>query len=67
MPAALAERWSKARRFDEAWRLVRALRPARALTSRRARLEDAQAAFEALDAGEETAVQFEYGAHDAET
>ena len=62
MPAALAERWSKARRFDEAWRLVRALRPARALTSRRARLEDAQAAFEALDAGEETAVQFEYGA-----
>ena len=50
MPAALAERWSKARRFDEAWRL-----------------EDAQAAFEALDAGEETAVQFEYGAHDAET
>mmetsp|Transcript_41041 Transcript_41041/g.95084 ORF Transcript_41041/g.95084 Transcript_41041/m.95084 type:complete len:1229 (+) Transcript_41041:51-3737(+) len=60
LPSALQGTWDKARRFDEAWRLLAHLRPSRALTTLRVPLSGAQGAFEALDRAAEVAVQICY-------
>ena len=57
VPPELTGRWSKARRFELAWRFVAWLRPSRALTTRRVRLAEAGAGYEALDRGEEVCVE----------
>jgi threonine dehydrogenase-like Zn-dependent dehydrogenase len=59
IPAGLRELWTKTRRFDLAWELVRQLQPSRLLT-KTTTLENAQKAYEALDRGTEIAVAFEY-------
>lgn len=61
IPAALSRLWTKQRRFALAWQLVKELRPSqRRLLTRRFTLDGAQAAYEALDAGTEIAVAFDY-------
>ena len=62
IPGDMTDRWSKARRFEHAWALLRALRPAAALATRSVPLSGAQGAFEALDAGEALAVLIDYSA-----
>ena len=59
IPAELSALWSKKRRFSLAWELVRKLKPSR-LISRSTTLDEAQAAYESLDAGREIAVAFRY-------
>ena len=60
VPAEIAARWSKARRFSEAWRWVRMLQPSSMLTSLRLPLSDAQHAYELLDSAQTLCVQFSY-------
>ena len=59
IPANLRGLWTKTRRFDLAWELVRQLKPSRLLT-KTTTLKNAQSAYEALDCGTEIAVAFEY-------
>lgn len=59
IPANLRGLWTKTRRFDLAWELVRQLKPSRLLTKTTS-LENAQSAYESLDCGTEIAVAFEY-------
>ncbi|KAG7353901.1 alcohol dehydrogenase [Nitzschia inconspicua] len=59
IPASLSGLWTKQRRFDLTWELVRELRPSRLLT-KTLPLDKAQAAYEALDGGTEIAVAFDY-------
>ena len=60
VPAEISARWSKARRFSEAWRWVRMLQPSSMLTSLRLPLSDAQHAYELLDSAQTLCVQFSY-------
>jgi threonine dehydrogenase-like Zn-dependent dehydrogenase len=60
IPAELRTTWSKQRRFDLTWDLVREIQPSRRLLTRRAKLHEVQDVYEALDAGREIAVAFEY-------
>jgi 2-desacetyl-2-hydroxyethyl bacteriochlorophyllide A dehydrogenase len=53
---SLSGRWSKARRLESAWRLVRAVRPSR-LVTHRFDISDAADAYRLLDEGGEDAVQ----------
>lgn len=55
-----APRWSKRRRFDAAWELIRAVRPASALPLETLPLGDAAEAYARLDRGEAALVQLTY-------
>ena len=55
-----AARWSKQRRFDAAWALIRAVRPASAIAHVTLPLERASEAYEMLDTGGAVAVQLSY-------
>mmetsp|Transcript_46434 Transcript_46434/g.145308 ORF Transcript_46434/g.145308 Transcript_46434/m.145308 type:complete len:190 (-) Transcript_46434:35-604(-) len=55
----LRGRWSKDRRFHEAWETLRRLRPALALGARVMNLARAQEAFALLDEGKELAIVFD--------
>jgi len=57
--ASLRGLWTKSRRFNLTWELVKVLRPSRLLT-KTARLDDVQSTYELLDKGEEIAVAFIY-------
>lgn len=59
----LGARWTKARRMEVAWRMLRAIKPARLITHRMA-FEDAAAGYRLLDEQPGVALQvvFEYGA-----
>jgi threonine dehydrogenase-like Zn-dependent dehydrogenase len=59
IPAHLSSLWSKQRRFDLTWELVRDLKPSQLLT-KIVELDRAQDAFEALNKGSEIAVAFKY-------
>lgn len=59
IPARLSKLWSKERRFKLTWELVRELRPSQLLTTTLP-LNQAQAAYEALDHGKEIAIAFHY-------
>jgi threonine dehydrogenase-like Zn-dependent dehydrogenase len=59
LPAHLRETWSKQRRFDLAWRLLKQIHPARLLT-RIATPDDAQQAYLELLNGKQVAVAFDY-------
>lgn len=59
IPAELTALWSKERRFALTWELVRQIRPSRLIT-RRTSLQDAKAAYDALDQGKEISVSFSY-------
>ena len=60
IPAELTALWSKERRFQLTWELVKALRPSRLIT-KSVSLDKAQEAYEDLAKGEEVAVIFRYG------
>lgn len=59
----LGARWSKSRRMDVAWRMLRAIKPARLITHR-LHFDDAAAGYQLLDEQPGAALQvvFEYGA-----
>ena len=59
IPAELKTLWSKERRFELIWELVKALRPSRLITKELC-LDQAQEAYDLLDKGEEIAVAFSY-------
>lgn len=59
VPAAQTATWTKERRFEVTWDLVRQLRPSRLIT-RRTTLDNAQKAYSALENGSELAIAFEY-------
>jgi len=59
IPANLSKLWSKQRRFEYTWDLVKQLRPSQLLT-KILPLESAQEAYEALDDGTEIAIAFDY-------
>lgn len=59
IPAALAGLWSKERRFYLTWELLRKIHPSRLIT-KTVTLDEAQAAYERLDRGEEIAISFKY-------
>ncbi|KAL3910993.1 MAG: hypothetical protein SGILL_007461, partial [Bacillariaceae sp.] len=59
IPAELSKLWSKERRFELAWDLVKEIRPSRLLT-KVVSLDQAQVAYDALDSGTEIAVAFDY-------
>ena len=59
IPAFLSRTWTKERRFELTWELVRLLRPSR-LISRCFTLDDSQAAYEALQGQSEVAIAFDY-------
>jgi len=60
IPAELTALWSKERRFQLTWELVKSLRPSRLIT-KSVSLDEAQEAYEDLAKGEEIAVIFRYG------
>ena len=60
IPAELTALWSKERRFQLTWELVKALRPSRLIT-KSASLDEAQEAYEDLAKAKEIAVVFRYG------
>jgi len=62
IPPGMVGSWSKERRFDVVWELVRGMKPGRALLTRRGvRLADAQGVYESLsEGGKEIAVSFVY-------
>jgi len=55
----LKGRWSKQRRFDACWDLLRAIN-VESLVSKRVALDDVQAAYEMLKKGGALAVAFKY-------
>jgi threonine dehydrogenase-like Zn-dependent dehydrogenase len=59
IPAELTSRWTKTRRFNLCWDIVRALRPSRLIT-RLMSLDQAQDAFLLLEQGTEIAIAFDY-------
>lgn len=59
IPGELSSLWSKERRFDLTWDLVRLIKPSR-LTTKRLSLDDVQTAYELLDQGKEIAISFVY-------
>ncbi|KAL9183753.1 hypothetical protein ACHAXT_004609 [Thalassiosira profunda] len=59
IPPALAGLWSKERRFDLAWELVRSIRPSKLIT-KQLELSEAQRAYELLDEGKALAIFFVY-------
>ena len=59
LPSELREAWTKQRRFELTWDLLRALRPSRLLT-RVARPEDAAEVYEELLRGDQVSVAFDY-------
>lgn len=61
IPASLAGRWSKERRFQLAWQLLRDIRPAQVLPIHLVNVNDAPTAYKALANGEYLQVLFEYG------
>lgn len=60
IPAELGARWSKERRFEEAWALLRRLRPSRLLRGERVAFDSAavQGAYERLERGESLTALF---------
>jgi threonine dehydrogenase-like Zn-dependent dehydrogenase len=60
VPAALCDRWDKARRFAATWALLRELRPARLLRAQCMSHHKAQAAYELLDRGERLCILLKY-------
>lgn len=59
IPAEMSALWSKERRFALTWDLVKRIRPSRLIT-RRSTLDQAKAAYDALDQGKEISVAFFY-------
>jgi NADPH:quinone reductase-like Zn-dependent oxidoreductase/FMN phosphatase YigB (HAD superfamily) len=59
IPASLSSLWSKQRRFDLTWELLREIRPSLLLT-RLESLQDAKTAYDALGDGKELAIAFDY-------
>ena len=59
IPAKLQTLWSKERRFELTWELVKQLRPSRLIT-KEVSLDNAQEAYTLLDKGKEIAVAFSY-------
>ena len=59
IPAKLQTLWSKERRFELTWELVKQLRPSRLIT-KEVTLDRAQEAYTLLDNGEEIAVAFSF-------
>jgi threonine dehydrogenase-like Zn-dependent dehydrogenase len=59
IPAELTSRWTKTRRFNLSWDIVRALRPSRLIT-RLMSLDQAQDAFLLLEEGTEVVIAFDY-------
>jgi threonine dehydrogenase-like Zn-dependent dehydrogenase len=59
IPTELSKTWTKERRFALAWETVKSVKPSRLIT-RKANLDEAQAAYAALDNGTELAVAFQY-------
>ena len=57
-----AARWSKARRFDAAWELIRRVRPSATLPVTTLPLERAAEAYELLDSGGATVAHLSYSA-----
>jgi threonine dehydrogenase-like Zn-dependent dehydrogenase len=55
----LSMTWTKERRFALAWETVKSIKPSRLIT-RKVNLDDAQAAYTALDNGAELAIAFHY-------
>jgi 2-desacetyl-2-hydroxyethyl bacteriochlorophyllide A dehydrogenase len=49
LPAELSDRWTKQRRFDACWELIRRVRPSQLLEARVFKLAEVGAAFEMLD------------------
>ncbi len=59
IPGELSTLWSKKRRFDLTWELVKLIRPSRLIT-KQVTLDEAQSAYELLDQGKEIAISFVY-------
>lgn len=59
IPAKLSTLWSKERRFELTWELMRAIRPSQ-LLSKTVTLDEAQNAYESLDKGDNIAISFRY-------
>ena len=59
LPAELRETWSKKRRFDLVWQILKDLRPSKLLTKRAAPSE-AKDMYEGLSRGEQVSVAFDY-------
>ena len=59
IPAKLSTLWSKERRFELTWELMRAIRPSQ-LLSKTVPLDEAQNAYESLDKGDNIAISFRY-------
>lgn len=59
IPSTMTGLWSKDRRFQLTWALVKSLRPSRLIT-KQLTLNDAQQAYELLDIGKEIVVCFKY-------
>ena len=59
LPAEMSRTWSKSRRFELTWDLVREIRPSRLIT-RKTQLDHCQEVYEALALGNEIAVAFDY-------
>lgn len=59
IPGELTSLWSKERRFELTWNLVKMLKPSKMIT-KKVSLDEAQLAYELLDKGEEIAIAFIY-------
>lgn len=59
IPGELKTLWSKERRFELTWDLVKSLRPSKLIT-RKVTLDESQLAYELLDQGKEIAISFVY-------
>jgi len=60
IPPALRGIWSKERRFNLSWELVRRLKPSLVLVTRWEALKNAQKAYDTLASGKEISVAFSY-------
>jgi threonine dehydrogenase-like Zn-dependent dehydrogenase len=59
LPAELRQTWTKQRRFDLVWEVLRDMRPSRLLT-KKAAPSDAKEVYEELSRGEQVSVAFDY-------
>ena len=60
IPANLRMTWTKARRFALTWKILQKIKPSKHLLTKTVGIQDAQIAYELLDAGKEIAVSFKY-------
>jgi threonine dehydrogenase-like Zn-dependent dehydrogenase len=64
LPAELRQTWTKQRRFDLVWEVLRDMKPSRLLT-KKAAPSDAKKVYEELSRGEQVSVAFDYTNIDA--